>query len=320
MRNVTGDPRAGTLEGELFDITPYAGAYVRYFVRHPTTQAMPRKVKTAFTATDEDNAITRIHDVAFIPKVQRRGSGRRDAGRRRDLDHAPAGPNPVRVRRARQRRLSEGHRGVHADLRPPGLAARQPRPRPDQGPDRQDRDRRVPRAGRGGARGRLGRRSATSRSTEILFEHDEAGQRAGAAEQAYASPNGDSRAFDRFVETNVQRQRQQRLLDRRGQGAAWRPDPRAAPRAGRDHARLQRRLRPHDRAPEPRPALGARRVRLRGVAGARRARARRRRRGRDHRRRQLPGHRLVQARDHQLDGPQPGDPGPARRRWRSTIR
>src|SRR4051795_10277236 len=26
MRNVTGDPRAGTLENELFDITPYAGA------------------------------------------------------------------------------------------------------------------------------------------------------------------------------------------------------------------------------------------------------------------------------------------------------
>jgi sulfite reductase beta subunit-like hemoprotein len=70
MRNVTGDPRAGTLEDELFDITPYAGAYVRYFVRHPTTQAMPRKVKTAFTATDADNAITRIHDMAFVPKVR----------------------------------------------------------------------------------------------------------------------------------------------------------------------------------------------------------------------------------------------------------
>ena len=68
MRNVTGDPRAGTLEGELFDITPYAGAYVRYFVRHPTTQAMPRKVKTAFAASDEDNAITRIHDMAFVPR------------------------------------------------------------------------------------------------------------------------------------------------------------------------------------------------------------------------------------------------------------
>jgi sulfite reductase beta subunit-like hemoprotein len=70
MRNVTGDPRAGTLEGELFDITPYAGAYVRYFVRHPTTQSMPRKFKTAFAATDEDNAITKIHDIAFLPRVR----------------------------------------------------------------------------------------------------------------------------------------------------------------------------------------------------------------------------------------------------------
>src|SRR5512142_3530499 len=68
MRNVTGDPRAGTLDGELFDITPYAGAYVRYFVRHPTTQGMPRKVKTAFTSSDADRAISGIHDVAFIAK------------------------------------------------------------------------------------------------------------------------------------------------------------------------------------------------------------------------------------------------------------
>jgi sulfite reductase beta subunit-like hemoprotein len=70
VRNVTGDPRAGVLPGELFDITPYAGAYVRYFVRHPTTQAMPRKIKTAFAATDDDNAITRIHDISFLPRVR----------------------------------------------------------------------------------------------------------------------------------------------------------------------------------------------------------------------------------------------------------
>jgi sulfite reductase (ferredoxin) len=70
VRNVTGDPWAGITEGELFDITPYAGAYVRYFVRHPTTQLMPRKVKTAFTATDEDRAITGIHDIAFIPRIR----------------------------------------------------------------------------------------------------------------------------------------------------------------------------------------------------------------------------------------------------------
>src|SRR4051794_12653784 len=70
MRNVTGDPWAGISEGELFDPTPYAGAYVRYFVRHPTTQAMPRKVKTSFTATDDDRAISEIHDVAFIPRIR----------------------------------------------------------------------------------------------------------------------------------------------------------------------------------------------------------------------------------------------------------
>jgi sulfite reductase beta subunit-like hemoprotein len=70
VRNVTGDPWAGISEGELFDPTPYVAAYVRYFVRHPTTQLMPRKIKTAFTATDEDRAITGIHDVAFIPRIR----------------------------------------------------------------------------------------------------------------------------------------------------------------------------------------------------------------------------------------------------------
>src|SRR5947209_664460 len=70
MRNVTGDPRAGVLAGEEFDITPYAGAYVRYFVRHPTTQAMPRKVKAAFASTAGDNTIAKIHDIAFLPRVR----------------------------------------------------------------------------------------------------------------------------------------------------------------------------------------------------------------------------------------------------------
>src|SRR5579859_7895958 len=73
MRNVTGDPRAGVLPGEDFDITPYAGAYVRYFVRHETTQAMPRKVKTAFASTAGDNTIAKIHDIAFVPRVREDG-------------------------------------------------------------------------------------------------------------------------------------------------------------------------------------------------------------------------------------------------------
>ena len=68
VRNVTGDPWAGVAPDEIFDPTPYAGAYARYFVRHPMTQLMPRKIKTAFTGSDEDRAITGIHDIAFLSR------------------------------------------------------------------------------------------------------------------------------------------------------------------------------------------------------------------------------------------------------------
>ncbi|HWW90521.1 MAG TPA: nitrite/sulfite reductase [Solirubrobacteraceae bacterium] len=70
IRNVTGDPWAGVAKDELFDLTPYAGAYVRYFVRHPTTQAMPRKVKTAFDASAQGRAISEIHDIAFRARIR----------------------------------------------------------------------------------------------------------------------------------------------------------------------------------------------------------------------------------------------------------
>src|SRR5437016_10841235 len=70
VRNVTGDPWAGVTEGELFDITPYAGAFVRYFVRNEVCQLLPRKFKVAFTATDEDRAITLIHDLGFLPRLR----------------------------------------------------------------------------------------------------------------------------------------------------------------------------------------------------------------------------------------------------------
>ena len=164
VRNVTGDPWAGVAKDELFDMTPYAGAYIRYFVRHPTTQAMPRKVKTAFDGSPADRAICAIHDIAFrarVREIEGRGEvrGRRNAGRRRHLDHAAPGPRAVRLRRARQRRLPEDRRGRVPHLRPPGVAARQPRPRPHQGVRRQVRHRRAAQPGRGGAEGRLGRRT-----------------------------------------------------------------------------------------------------------------------------------------------------------------
>jgi sulfite reductase beta subunit-like hemoprotein len=68
VRNVTGDPWAGVAADEVFDPTPYAVAYVRYFVRHPTTQLMPRKIKTSFTGSSADRAISGIHDIAFLAR------------------------------------------------------------------------------------------------------------------------------------------------------------------------------------------------------------------------------------------------------------
>ena len=69
VRNVTGCPMAGVCADEPFDVTPYAAAYARYFVRHPYTQGLPRKFKTAFSGCERDCAITAIHDMGFIPKV-----------------------------------------------------------------------------------------------------------------------------------------------------------------------------------------------------------------------------------------------------------
>ncbi len=71
VRNVTGDPWAGICDDEVFDATPYAGAFIRYFVRKPLTQSLPRKFKVAFSGSETDRAITDIHDLGFIAQIRR---------------------------------------------------------------------------------------------------------------------------------------------------------------------------------------------------------------------------------------------------------
>ena len=70
VRNVTGCPFAGVCADEPFDVTPYAGAFARYFLRHPLTQVMPRKFKTTFSGCESDCALSAIHDLGFIPRVR----------------------------------------------------------------------------------------------------------------------------------------------------------------------------------------------------------------------------------------------------------
>jgi sulfite reductase beta subunit-like hemoprotein len=207
VRNVTGDPWAGVCEDEIFDPTPYAGAYVRYFVRHPTTQLMPRKVKTAFTASDEDRAITGIHDVAFIPRIRdgvrgfemRVGGGTsimpRVAPTLREFVSADDGEylkvteavlrifdrqDWLRKNRARARikvfvdkyGIEELARQVDEELEGDWVEERDFDPAP-------------------------------------LMYHDDEEAAAPPAPEAYASPNGDGKEFERFRRANVRPQRQE---------------------------------------------------------------------------------------------------------------
>ena len=70
VRNVTASERAGIDPNEPFDVTPYADATFRYFLRNPICQEMGRKIKMAFSSSDEDTALSYLHDVGFIPKLQ----------------------------------------------------------------------------------------------------------------------------------------------------------------------------------------------------------------------------------------------------------
>jgi len=206
VRNVTADPWAGVCDDEIFDPTSYAGAYVRYFVRHPTTQLMPRKVKTAFTGSDADRAITGIHDIAFLSRVKdgvkgfevRVGGGTsimpRVAPTLYEFVEADNGDylkvaeavfrifnrqDWLRVNRARARikvfvdkfGIDELRNQVEEELKGDWVAERDFDPQPR------------------------------------LFIHDEEAN-APAAPASYGSPNGDLSEFDRFRAANVTPQRQ----------------------------------------------------------------------------------------------------------------
>jgi sulfite reductase (ferredoxin) len=206
MRNVTGDPRAGTLEGELFDITPYAGAYVRYFVRHATTQAMPRKVKTAFTATDEDNAITRIHDMSFVPRMKDgvRGVEIRVGGGTSIMPRlAPTLYEFVELDNGDYLKVTEACMRIFD--RQDWLRVNRARARIKVLVDKIGID-----AFREQVEEELQGDWVAERDfslDEILFDHDEAAH-APAKPARRSEPNGDRHEFDRFLEANVRSQRQ----------------------------------------------------------------------------------------------------------------
>ena len=69
VRNVTACPLAGVSATEAFDVTPYAEALTRYFLRHPLSSSLPRKFKIAFEGCAEDHIKTGINDIGWIARI-----------------------------------------------------------------------------------------------------------------------------------------------------------------------------------------------------------------------------------------------------------
>jgi len=212
MRNVTGDPWAGVAKDELFDLTPYVGAYVRYFVRHPTTQAMPRKVKTSFDGGPRDRAISGIHDVAFRARV-RDIDGR---GEVRGVEMLVGGGTSIMPRKAQVLyEFLELDNGEYLKVTEAVMRIF----------DRQE----WLRVNRARARIKVFvdkygieelRRQAEEEmqgewvaERDFSIEHrlfaDDERERAPAAPQSYGSPNGDVSEFERFRAANVREQKQE---------------------------------------------------------------------------------------------------------------
>ena len=234
VRNVTGDPWAGVCEGELFDPTPYVGAYVRYFVRHPTTQLMPRKVKTAFTATDEDRAITGIHDVAFIPRIRDgvRGFEMRVGGGTSVMPRvAPTLREFVTADDGEYLKVTEAVLRVYD--RQDWLRPNRARARIKVFVDKYGIEE-LQRPGRRGAEGRLGRRARLRPRPAPVHRRRGGGRPAGAGH--LREPERRRQRVRALGRVERRAAAPDGLLDRPDQGGPRRPHARAVPRPGRPHA------------------------------------------------------------------------------------
>ncbi len=207
MRNVTGDPWAGVAADEVFDPTPYAGAYVRYFVRHPTTQLMPRKIKTSFTGSDEDRAISGIHDIAFLARERDGVKGfeiRVGGGTSIMARVAPTLYEFVEADNGDYMKVAEA--ALRIFDRQEWLRVNRARARIKVLVDKIGID-----AFREQVDAELEGDWADERDFDVerLRFDDEEEANAPEAPAASASPNGDRTEFDRFLEGNVQPQRQE---------------------------------------------------------------------------------------------------------------
>jgi sulfite reductase (NADPH) hemoprotein beta-component len=73
MRNITADPLAGAAADEIEDPRPWCEILRQWSTLHPELSFLPRKFKMAVTASDDDRAAIRVHDVG-LQLVKRAGA------------------------------------------------------------------------------------------------------------------------------------------------------------------------------------------------------------------------------------------------------
>jgi sulfite reductase (NADPH) hemoprotein beta-component len=75
VRNVVACPLAGVSASEPFDVTPYAEALTRHFLRHPLASSLPRKFKIALEGCSEDHVSTSIQDLGLRARRRAEAGG-----------------------------------------------------------------------------------------------------------------------------------------------------------------------------------------------------------------------------------------------------
>lgn len=73
VRSIMVCPHAGVGLDEPFDVTPHAELLTRCFVRHPDFQALPRKMKIAFSCCEEDCVRSFAQDLGFQARKNAKG-------------------------------------------------------------------------------------------------------------------------------------------------------------------------------------------------------------------------------------------------------
>lgn len=80
IRNTTTDPFAGVAQDELIDPRPYCEIIRQWSTLHPEFAFLPRKFKIAVSATTEDRAAIRVHDIGLQIHSRENSTGEQEIG------------------------------------------------------------------------------------------------------------------------------------------------------------------------------------------------------------------------------------------------